>query len=78
MAARMTDDERMDARDRARCRAEAKAVDRLDRQLDAADRLIGELCRNGQPVLYVWPAGGKYREGKRLELISHLIRNRYI
>jgi hypothetical protein len=28
-------------------------------------------------VFYVFPVGGKYREGNRAELISYLIRNRH-
>ena len=28
---------------------------------------IGTLCRNGDAVFYVWPAGGEYRELKAFE-----------
>lgn len=80
MSRRMTDDERMEARDRARGRAEAKQCDRIDAHLDrleAADARIGELCREGKQVLYVYTAGGRYREGARRDLREFLVRNNY-
>ena len=42
-----------------------------------AEKMIGTLCRDGQEVYYVFPQGGKYREGSWYELISFLIRNKY-
>lgn len=39
--------------------------------------MIGELCREGKTVYYVWPQGGKYREGSVSELIAFLLRNNY-
>lgn len=61
-----------------RVRNEDKAWDKLTRQWDAAERMIGELIRDGEQVFYVWPAGGRYREGYYIELVEFLIRNRYV
>jgi len=55
--------ERMERRDAMMARREARA-----------DQMIGEL-NSGK--LYVYPVGGKYREGTREELIAFLIRNEY-
>jgi hypothetical protein len=79
--ARKTDDELAVGREIRRGKAEARAVDKLDAQLDAADALIGKLVREGRTVLYInlLPLHrGKTLEGSRQELISYLIRNRYI
>ena len=46
------------------------------REGNAAEQL-GALIRDGKTVYYVWPAGGRYREGTRSELVSYLIRNQY-
>ena len=53
------------------------AYERLRQRENAADKMIGELIRDGKTVLYVYPVGGRYREGSRHDLISFLIRNRY-
>jgi hypothetical protein len=55
--------ERMERRDAMMARREARA-----------DQMIGEL-NSGK--LYVYPVGGKYREGTRKELIAFLLRNKY-
>lgn len=51
--------------------------DDLSAREDAAEQMIGELIRAGKVVYYVWPQGGKYREGTRLDLVAFLIRNNY-
>jgi len=73
----MNDEERFEARDRARWKAADKAYDKLCRRMDAAERLIGELCREGRQIFYIFPVGGKYREGTRSELCAFLLRNNY-
>ena len=84
MTARMTDDQLSEARDKARCKADDKAYDRLCRRYDAAEPLIGELCREGRQVFYInlrtrsGKMTGRIKEGPRGELISYLIRNRYV
>lgn len=65
----------LDARQARRMKAEDRFLGRIHKREDAADRMIGEL--NGGK-LYVYPVGGKYREGTRHELIDFLIRNRYV
>jgi hypothetical protein len=73
----MSIDQSLDARMSRRLLAQDRALARLEKREAAADQMIGELCRNGRPVFYVFPVGGKYREGHRAELISYLIRNRH-
>lgn len=51
--------------------------DELSKREDKAEEMIGQLQREGKTVFYVWPQGGKYREGSRLELIAFLVRNNY-
>jgi hypothetical protein len=75
--ARMTFDQRIDARDAARQRRESKAHDRLVAREEKADAMVGELVRDGRTVHYFYPAGGKYREGNRLDLVQFLVRNNY-
>jgi len=60
-----------------RMAAQDRFLVRIEKREDDAEQMIGELCRNGQKVLYVFPIGGKYREGTKLELVSFLIRNNY-
>lgn len=56
---------------------EARFLDRISAREDAAEQMVGELCRDGKPVFYVNPVGGRYREGKHSELVAFLIRNNY-
>lgn len=51
--------------------------DELSEREDKAEEMLGQLQRDGKTVFYVWPQGGKYREGTRLELIAFLVRNNY-
>lgn len=51
--------------------------DELSEREDKAEEMLGQLQRNDKTVFYVWPQGGKYREGTRLDLIAFLIRNNY-
>ncbi|TAZ20739.1 hypothetical protein ELH77_19225 [Rhizobium ruizarguesonis] len=73
----MTDDtERfLDARQKRRMAAEDRFLSRIEKREAAAEAMIGEL-NSGK--LYVYPVGGKYREGTRAELIAFLIRNNYV
>lgn len=65
----------LDARMARRIVNENRYLARLERKEAAADRMIGELA-DGR--CYVYPVGGKYREGARHELVAFLIRNRYV
>lgn len=71
-------DRHLEARQSRRMAAEDRFLGRIERREAAADQMIGELCREGKTVLYVWPQGGRYREGERGELISFLTRNNYV
>jgi hypothetical protein len=70
----MNTTQHLDARQARRMAAEDRFLARIERREIAADRMIGELA-SGR--CYVWPVGGKYREGDRAELIAFLIRNQY-
>lgn len=67
-----------------RMREEAAALRRLDRQMDAAEALIGELHTVDGKVHYInlrdrkGNPTGKIMKGRRLDLIDYLIRNRYV
>jgi hypothetical protein len=80
---RMTDEELADAQDRRRHRADAKAHDRMMRRETEAETMIGEIVREGRPVLYInlrdrrGVPTGKTKEGSRLELVAYLLRNGY-
>jgi len=74
---KLTDEEHLDRRETRRLAADARWLTRMERRWDAADAMIGELCREGRTVFYVSPQGGRYREGTRSDLIAFLIRNRY-
>lgn len=65
--------------------ADARYLDKLDAALDAADVLIGKLCREGREVAYLNQrnaAGrmtGRIIEGTSAELLAFIVRNpRYI
>jgi len=64
----------LEASQNRRMAAESRYIDRIEKREAAADQMIGEL-NSGK--LYVYPVGGKYREGTRRELIDFLIRNNY-
>jgi hypothetical protein len=78
------DDASLDRRVNAMLRRDAKAFDRQAALEEAADRLIGELCREGKNIFYVnlrdrhGHPTGKIKEDTRLNLVAYLIRNRYV
>ncbi len=64
-----------------RMASQARALaswDDLNEREDKAEEMLGQLIRDGKTVYYVWPNGGKYREGSRLDLIAFLVRNNYV
>lgn len=67
----------LETRQLRRMRHEDKMLGKLEKREEAASHMIGELCKEGRTVYYVWPVGGRYREGQRHELIAFLIRNNY-
>ena len=68
----------LEGRDKRRHTIDAKAEAKLDRQYDKAEIMVGEVCREGKTVYYIYPIGGRYREGPKHELVDFLIRNRYV
>jgi hypothetical protein len=68
----------LDGRQSRRMAAEDRFLGRIERRETAADAMIGELCKKGRTVYYVYPVGGRYRDGTRAELISFLVRNNYV
>lgn len=66
--------QQLEARQSRRMAAEDRFLARIEKREAAAEQMIGELSSG---KCYVWPVGGKYREGTRSELVSFLIRNRY-
>lgn len=67
----------LEAKQARRMHAEDRYLARMEKREAVAATMIGELCREGRTVFYVYPAGGKYREGSFGELIAHLIARRY-
>lgn len=73
----MNIEQQLEARHNRRMANEARFLERIEKRERAAEEMIGELCREGRTVFYVWPQGGRYREGSWGELIGFLIRNNY-
>ncbi|HRQ48462.1 MAG TPA: hypothetical protein PK725_16020 [Rhodocyclaceae bacterium] len=73
----MDDHQQLEARQARRMAAEARFLEQREKREQAAEQMIGELCRDGKTVYYVWPQGGKCREGSVSELIAFLLRNNY-
>lgn len=78
MSKRLSYEAYLEARDTRRFKADEKAANRLERLEIKAEAMVGQLCRDGQTVHYVYPVGGRYREGTPSSLINFLIRNRYV
>lgn len=70
----MTLEQQLEASQNRRLANEHRYLVRLEKREAAAEQMIGEL-NSGK--LYVFPVGGKYREGTRGDLIAFLIRNNY-
>ena len=70
----MNFDQMLDAKANRREAAQAKYHDQMMRREEKAENMIGELA-NGE--FYVYPIGGKYKQGKKIDLVSYLVRNNY-
>ena len=68
----------LESRVSRRIKAEDRALTRLEKREARAEKLIGTIVRNGNEVSYIWPQGGKYKEGRYFELVSFLVRNNYV
>lgn len=66
--------QQLEARQARRMAAEDRYLARIEKREAAAETMIGELSSG---KCYVFPVGGKYREGTRGELVAFLIRNNY-
>lgn len=74
----MTDHE-LEARHKRRLAAEDRYLARMEDAEVKAEKLIGELCREGQTVYYVNLTNGKTKEsGNFFVLVDYLRRNKYI
>lgn len=71
-------DHEFEIKNARRIRNEDRAWDRYCAKADKAESMIGELVRDGKTISYVFPAGGKYREGSKIDLTDFLIRNGYV
>lgn len=74
----MNIDAMLNNRELRRAKAEDRWVEKMDRLYPLAESMIGELCREGKTVYYIYPVGGRYREGNYFDLVNFLIRNRYV
>lgn len=62
-----------------RCIAEDRAMSRRERLEARAEKMVGELCREGRTVFYVVLPNGRVREAsRRFELVDFLIRRKYV
>ncbi len=62
----------------ARLANEARGWERMYKREDAAEALVGELCRDGETIYYINLRNGKTKEGFKSELIAFLVRNDYV
>jgi hypothetical protein len=75
MVATMTIDQQLDRLQASRMAAQDRFLGRIDRREAKAGKMVGELS-SGR--CYIYPVGGRYREGTRTDLIAFLVRNRYV
>ena len=66
--------QQLEATQNRRMAAQDRFLDRIEKREAEAEKMIGEL-NSGK--FYVYPVGGKYREGSKAELVAFLIRNNY-
>lgn len=69
----------LEAKQTRRMKAQDRFLSREEKREASAEKMIGELCRKGETVYYVFPVGGKYKESSSFfELVDYLKRNRYV
>lgn len=61
-----------------RIQNEIRSLDKLYKLSECAEKMIGQLIRDGKTAYYIWPTSGKYKEGDKSDLINFLIRNNYV
>lgn len=67
-------EQQLNANHARRMAAQDRYLARIEKREADAEAMIGELSSG---KCYVFPVGGKYREGDRADLVSFLIRNNY-
>lgn len=80
-----TVDELLEGRQLRRMKEEDRFLGRIERRVQQADELIGELCREGRTVFYInerrrdGSLNGKIREfAQRFVATDFLLRNHYV
>lgn len=80
-----TIDELLEGRQLRRMKEEDRFLDRMDRRIQSAEKLIGELCRDGRTMFYInerrkdGTLNGRIREfERRFAATDFLLRNRYV
>lgn len=74
-----TIEQHLDAREARRFAAEHRAMCRAEKLEAEAEKMIGELCRDGETVYYCWPAGGRYFESEsHTAVVGYLVRNSWV
>jgi len=68
----------LESRVSRRIKAGDRALTRLEKREARAEKLVGTILRDGQEVSYIYPQGGKYKEGRHFELVAFLVRNNYV
>jgi hypothetical protein len=68
----------LESRVSRRIKAGDRALTRLEKREARAEKLIGSILRDGQEVSYIYPQGGKYKEGRYFDLVAFLVRNNYV
>jgi hypothetical protein len=68
----------IDSRINRRIKAGDRALTRLEKREARAEKLIGSIVREGEEVSYIFPQGGKYKEGRHFDLVAFLVRNNYV
>lgn len=75
----------LDMREKRRFAADDRAIDRLERLEAEAEKLVGELVRDGKTVYYInvlkkdgTPTGRTKEFANNVGAIQYLIRNRYV
>lgn len=72
-------EELMEGRQIRRMKQEERYLAKIEKQMKDAEEMIGELCREGKAVYYVYPVGGRYKESDNfISLFEYLVRNKYI
>ena len=68
----------LESRVSRRIKAGDRALTRLEKREARAEKLVGTILRDGQEVSYIYPQGGKYKEGRHFDLVAFLVRNNYV